>query len=54
MLKSKESGGDSPKLLGENGDHTFLSGEINKKSLYGWYEPANKLVELDVCNYHIN
>ena len=37
-----------------NGDHDFLSGEINKKSLYGWYQPANKLVELDVCNYHID
>ena len=37
-----------------NGDHDFLSGEINKKSLYGWYETTNKLVELDVRNYHID
>ena len=34
------------------GENTFIEGNINKKTLYGFYN--NKLVQLDVSNYYID
>jgi hypothetical protein len=40
----------------DNKNSSSLNGKINKKSLYGFYhdENVNKLIELDVSNYHID
>jgi 6-phosphogluconolactonase (cycloisomerase 2 family) len=36
------------------GINYFLKGVPNKKTLYGYNETYNKLIELDVSNYTIN
>ena len=39
-----------------DGNNSLLNGKINKKTLYGFYHDVNlnKLIELDVSNYHID
>jgi hypothetical protein len=39
-----------------DGNNSLLNGKINRKTLYGFYHDTNinKLIELDVSNYHID
>lgn len=37
----------------ENGDISYISGDLNPKMLYGFKEDTNQLIQLDVSNYNI-
>ena len=37
----------------ENGDISYINGDLNPKMLYGFKEDTNQLIQLDVSNYNI-
>ena len=38
----------------ENGDISYIRGDLNPKMLYGFRQDSNQLIQLDVNNYEIN
>ena len=38
----------------ENGDISYIRGDLNTKTLYGYKSDTNQLIQLDVSNYEIN
>ena len=44
---------DNITIRHENGDLSYIKGDLNKKVLYGYKSDTNQLIQLDVSNYEI-